>query len=65
MEYNIAADVAVIGSHMWKSLGLPKLYPSDNVCGYDNTPIDVLGEFTASVQLGDQTSELPLVVSRN
>ena len=63
MEYDTAADVAIIGCHTWKRLGSPELRPPDNVRGYD-APIDILGEFIVSVQLGSSTHELPLYVSR-
>jgi hypothetical protein len=64
MEYDTAADVAVIGAHTWKRLGSPKLHPSDNVCGYGNIPIDALGECNVFVQLGGMSCTLPLLVSR-
>lgn len=63
MEYDTAADVAVIGSQTWKKLGSPELHPSTNICGYGNAPIIPLGEFNAYVQLGNKFSKLPLIVS--
>lgn len=63
MEYDTAADGTVIGSHTWKGMGSPKLCPTSKVCGYGNAPVDTLGEFNATVQIGDMTRIVPLTVS--
>lgn len=63
MEYDTAADIAVIGAQTWKRFGSPKLHPAKNATGYGNAPIDALGEFNVSVQLGGTARTLPLLVS--